>query len=71
MRAVDGLERSASIRSHCRRSKGQKIARNAPIPGRGATQLLVLRYGIGDKSNRPQGMTEDTLKQLIGSLGLP
>ncbi len=50
--------------------------RSDPLPGkfylveRGA-QLLVLRYSLGDESNRPQDVTQATLDQIIGSLGLP
>lgn len=31
-------------------------------------RLLVLRYGIGDESNRPADVTEETLQQIINSL---
>ncbi len=50
--------------------------RSAPLAGKiylvdRGDQLLVLRYGIGDESNRPADVTETTLDQIIDSLGLP
>jgi len=50
--------------------------RSAPLTGKmylieRGDQILVLRYVLGDESNRPQDVTEATLDQIIGSLGLP
>ncbi len=47
-----------------------------PMPGKmylveRGEQLLVLRYNLGDESNRPQDVTQLTLDQIITSLGLP
>lgn len=33
-------------------------------------RFLVLRYGIGDESNRPRDVTEETLQRIISSLEL-
>lgn len=50
--------------------------RSAPLAGKmylieRGDQILVLRYDLGDENNRPQDVTEATLDQIIGSLGLP
>ncbi len=49
--------------------------RGAPLAGKiyvidRGDQVLVLRYGIGDESNRPPDVTEATLEEIIRSLGL-
>lgn len=50
------------------------IIKGPPLVGRvylieRGDRLLVLRYGIGDESNRPRDVTEETLQQIISSLG--
>lgn len=50
--------------------------RSAPLAGKiylvnRGDQLLVLRYAMGDESNRPADVTQATLDQIIESLGLP
>lgn len=46
-----------------------------PLPGKmylvdRGDRLLVLRYGLGTDSNRPQGVTAETLERIVHSLGL-